>query len=1279
MGCASSNSRNEPAKPAPAAAASPVKPTQLGSKSTDPERTVLVNLLNFGTGVEHALMCSYLYTAYSMKTRPEEFQENGDRAAVEFELARDMRKEIIDVAVEEMFHLHIVQCLLRGLGELPQFILPTKNASTNWQWPLNDWVPLVPGGQPGKQPVMVPLLKFSPAALTNFMAWESPDSLQVIDPVTFEAVWEQIRVWELNYRVNMSLYSCTDPTIKANLFPVLYDLYNGTSQLAARSADHQARLKFVRSFPTDLTTFSSINDLYYGSPTLPAYGILPLYKQAWDKGWMSPTHGDGKDLFGEINGNVPQNGFYQYLPVAPVFAHGRDMVRIKTFNMQNPANNPAGNPHQGGPTYNFQTVSDLVTQVVGEGEGFTEFPALVTNFLAKDSDVNQYCNYYIWLLWYNEQLPGPFPGGAPQTTVVPPAAPPAPPIIDDAERIRQCHLYRFGHMHKVVSHESAVLGNEWQIFRDSITSTAPEINNLRTGLPLYFNGMYLVLFTWLARFYASNSTWESDDTPAAHRRTSLESLATWPLMSMAMRPLLEIAGWFGTEVSNYLFLQDGTYLPTSLPDYQSLLSTYTQAVAAGGATQAQNNTMDGYSLNIIGNIADWAQSMYDALVGSANLNATQQLVITQALKNVIAMREIVLQYPFRVAGGFSDILPNSEYIKEHAATMYAYEENPNFPPTSPIPTSAVKAIRRAARSKTATAEQRQLAEQLPATPVNAVFQNTLVLRLRYTGFFRLAMPTDPDPNRDTVGCTGTNMLHPADVLVNGPQAQLLRYATSRADDPVGIARAPFDASIIPACEVKVLDASIQVGGFVNATLTNLHLPGQPPSQPPAGPPNSQWIWPEWTLSNLSDPISIMDHNDMAAIGTTLVNYEKRPGGDPFHWCGENHVICQDGEPIDPYILSFSDKGNPATLFQRSVYGSTTMEQMTPLQRTETFRMCPLDDASGNQLYPNMVFGPNAYDWMKFRAPENLQRLGWTTSQDAYQFCLTYLSDRADQLIRAANKLDPTDPTYIVQFVSFLDRAYKATDRRDQYESLLRFGLFWGHTVSGDLVQPTTTPKFWQFLEQETLMNFTFKTDGDRTLPNSRWMTSQVFGLQDYDALSTYTAGTMYIPITAMPSGQIFVHANWTWDKDIYDDLSQFAVQFNAPFWTPYTVNPPVRTASVDLQLSPPITGLIVTETQVPVTDAAFMAPFAKVTQTWGDKYNMYGYTQTGLPNVGTSQAIIGCYYSQATKCTMYAWCYIISAATDIGAVTGAQLFAQWKALMLQQLTSRYGQPMRVIT
>ena len=1334
----------------PATSSDAATTPQWGPKCVDPDRKVLVNLLQFGADLEHTLMCSYLYTAYSMKTRPEEFHENGDRAAIEFELARDMRKEMLDVAVEEMFHLHIVQCLLRGLGELPKFLLPEKSALTNWQWSLKEWRPLLPNSSRRdgsaadptaaaaiKPPVMVPLQRFSQATIANFVSWESPDSLQVIDPVKFEPVWERIRLWELNYRVNVSLHSCTDPVLKDKLFHTAFDMYNGTVNFASRPDDVDARLRFVRGFPDDMNTFSSVHDLYYGTPTAPAYGILPLYKQAWEKGWMSPTHGDGKDLFGEICQNIPQNGFYQYLPVAPVFSHGRDMARLKHFNMQNPDNVPEGNPHKGGPTFNFQTVSDLVEQLVGEGEGFNDFPSQVMAFLDKDEDVQLYSDYYLWHLWYREQLPEPFPGGAPSTNVVPPPAPPAPPLFNDAERIRQSHLYRFGHMHKMVAHESAVLGKEWKLHRDSITSAAPEIHQLRTSLPLFFNGMYLILFTWLARFYASNSTWESDETPVSHRRTALESLATWPLMSMAIRPLLEIAGWFGDEVSNYLFLQDGTYLPTDLPDYQDLLSTYLATVRAGGATQAQNIQMDQHALHIMAHISDWAQRMHDQLTASKNLNPTQRLVITQALSNVIAMREIVKQYPFRVAGGFCDILPNSDYVKEHAATMYAFEENPIFPPTAPIPTSAVKAIRKAARTPTASLEQRQLAEQLPQTPTKAIFQNSLVLRIRYSGWFRLAMPTDPDPNRDTVGCTGTNMLHPADLLTNGPQASLVRYATTRAKDPIGIARGPFDPSVIPACDVSVIDAAILVGGFVHATLTNLHEPGKPHAQPPKGPPNSQWIWPEWTLSNLSDPIAMMDCETMQLAGGMSVNFEKRPGrGEPFHWCGENHVIAQDGEPIDPYIVSFVDKGDPRTAFQRDVFGNTTMEQMDPLQRTESCRMCPLEDAGGNQLYINMVYGPNAYDWMKFRTPENLKRLGWNDSQDAYQFCLTYLSDRADQLIHAAGALDPNDSDFHVEFVSYLDRAKKATDRRDQYQSLLRFGMFWGHTVSGDLRQPAATPRMWQWLETVMETGLKFKTNSDRTQPNSRWMTSQMFGLQDYDALSTFTAGTMYIPIEAVPiagGGKqelLLLHASWSWDANIYDDLCQFAVRFESPFWATYTILPkppqgdsevqrapqphPIdddsksssssrptdsrRQATLQLQLSPPLNVTLI-ETRLTADDEEKNGIVAKVVKGWRSdapasssshspsRLTYYSYAQTGLlvpasqhrSNDSVVTGIVGVRFNAAKEVTTFSWTCAIPATSDEGVVAAAQFFAQCKAQQIDALSRRYGSPIKHAT
>ena len=83
-------------------------------------REQLLHLLAEASEIEHTLMCSYLYAAFSLKRRDEAglTDEQGD--AVE-----RWRKAIMDVAVEEMGHLLLVANLTLALADARISLAPT--------------------------------------------------------------------------------------------------------------------------------------------------------------------------------------------------------------------------------------------------------------------------------------------------------------------------------------------------------------------------------------------------------------------------------------------------------------------------------------------------------------------------------------------------------------------------------------------------------------------------------------------------------------------------------------------------------------------------------------------------------------------------------------------------------------------------------------------------------------------------------------------------------------------------------------------------------------------------------------------------------------------------------------------------------------------------------------------------------------------------------------------------------------------------------------------------
>lgn len=128
-------------------------------------REQLLHLLAEAAEIEHTLMCSYLYAAFSLKraSEPGVSEEQG-------EALEQWREAIINVAVEEMGHLVIVANLTVAVGGRPHFGRPA--------------FPVAPGYFPSG--VAVRLTGFGPETLDHFIFLERPQGEQGKDAPSFE-------------------------------------------------------------------------------------------------------------------------------------------------------------------------------------------------------------------------------------------------------------------------------------------------------------------------------------------------------------------------------------------------------------------------------------------------------------------------------------------------------------------------------------------------------------------------------------------------------------------------------------------------------------------------------------------------------------------------------------------------------------------------------------------------------------------------------------------------------------------------------------------------------------------------------------------------------------------------------------------------------------------------------------------------------------------------------------------------------------------------------------
>ncbi len=136
-----------------------------GTHTRIPSREHLLGALYEAAELEHNLMCTYLYAAFSLKSGEAEGLSSQEAEAV----AR-WRRAILDVAIDEMGHLTAVWNITAALGGSPRF------GRGNF--------PLDPGYLPAG--IVVKLAPFNEAVLQHFVYLERPEGSHERDGAGFE-------------------------------------------------------------------------------------------------------------------------------------------------------------------------------------------------------------------------------------------------------------------------------------------------------------------------------------------------------------------------------------------------------------------------------------------------------------------------------------------------------------------------------------------------------------------------------------------------------------------------------------------------------------------------------------------------------------------------------------------------------------------------------------------------------------------------------------------------------------------------------------------------------------------------------------------------------------------------------------------------------------------------------------------------------------------------------------------------------------------------------------
>jgi CDGSH-type Zn-finger protein/uncharacterized Fe-S cluster protein YjdI len=170
--------------------------------SPAPSREQLVHLLYEAAELEHNLMCTYLYAAFSLRDGEGEGLGSDEAVAV-----AAWRKAILRVAVEEMGHLAAVWNITAALGAAPRF--------GRGNFPLD--VGALPAG------IVVKLAPFGEEALQHFIHLERPalsaeaDGPGFESPAAFTRTDRRIRLvpMPLDYETVGTFYASLDERLKA--------------------------------------------------------------------------------------------------------------------------------------------------------------------------------------------------------------------------------------------------------------------------------------------------------------------------------------------------------------------------------------------------------------------------------------------------------------------------------------------------------------------------------------------------------------------------------------------------------------------------------------------------------------------------------------------------------------------------------------------------------------------------------------------------------------------------------------------------------------------------------------------------------------------------------------------------------------------------------------------------------------------------------------------------------------------------------------------------------
>jgi CDGSH-type Zn-finger protein/uncharacterized Fe-S cluster protein YjdI len=222
-----------------------------------PSREQLIHRLYEAAELEHCLMCTYLYAAFSLRSGTEEGLSASEAAAVE-----RWRHALLGVAIEEMGHLTAVWNITSALGAAPRF------GRANF--------PLDPGILPAG--MVVKLAPFGEEVLQHFIHLERPESSTEAEGLGFVSGLSFRRGVDAPRLTPMALDYDTVGTFYASLDSGLRAFVDDLGEAAAFSGDPALQLG-----PTEV-------DLVGAKPVLCLKTARAAFTAIVEQGEGAPQH-----------------------------------------------------------------------------------------------------------------------------------------------------------------------------------------------------------------------------------------------------------------------------------------------------------------------------------------------------------------------------------------------------------------------------------------------------------------------------------------------------------------------------------------------------------------------------------------------------------------------------------------------------------------------------------------------------------------------------------------------------------------------------------------------------------------------------------------------------------------------------------------------------------------------------------------------------------------------------------------------------------------------------